>query len=292
MKFESEIMNTIRFNFLYVDKYSFGASWAYSEEDLPYNLLRYIVGGQAEFVIDGKKVYVKEGEIVYVPMGCTLECKAMDKRFSFISIRFTTSVFYEGADFMEDYFGVARTIYATPQLKENFEHIYEWAYRKEQAKMFWIRGYLELIIGGIVLESREVEEKKADEAMDKKELELKKIHQKIYQNSKKSDPRIQFVIDHMVLHAKEMYTISQLSEMAGVAETTFRKLFKEQTGKAPNAFMRELKLTTAAKELLRSSDSINSIAYEVGFEDPNYFSRMFKKTFGVTPNQYRTIARK
>ena len=51
--------------------------------------------------------------------------------------------------------------------------------------MFWIRGYLELIIGGIVLESREVEEKKADEAMDKKELELKKIHQKIYQNSKK-----------------------------------------------------------------------------------------------------------
>lgn len=292
MKFESEIMNTIRFNFLYVDKYSFGASWAYSEEDLPYNLLRYIVGGQAEFVIDGKKVDVKEGQIVYVPMGCTLECKAMDKRFSFISIRFTTSVFYEGADFMQDYFGVARTICATSELKENFERIYEWAHRKEPAKMFWIRGYLDLIIGGIVMASREGEGQKIEDISDKKALELEKIHQKICQSSKKSDPRIQFVIEHMILHAKETYTISQLSEMAGIAETTFRKLFKEQTGKAPNAFMRELKLTTAAKELLRSSDSVNSIAYEVGFEDPNYFSRMFKKTFGITPNQYRIIARK
>lgn len=292
MRFESDIMNPIRFHFLYADKYSFGASWAYSEENLPYNLLRYIVGGQAEFVINGKKSIVKEGQIVYVPMGCTLECKAMDKKFSFISIRFTTSVFYEGADFMEEYLGVARTICATPQLKENFEHIYEWVHRKEQAKMFWIRGYLDLIIGEIVMASREEEARKTEEISSKKQFELEKIHQKIHENTAKSDPRIQFVIDYIVLHAKETYTISQLSEMAGVAETTFRKLFKEQTGKAPNAFMRELKLTTAAKELLKSSDSVNSIAYGVGFEDPNYFSRMFKKTFGVTPNEYRTMARR
>lgn len=292
MRFESDIMNPIRFHFLYADKYSFGASWAYSEENLPYNLLRYIVGGQAEFVINGKKSIVKEGQIVYVPMGCTLECKAMDKKFSFISIRFTTSVFYEGADFMEEYLGVARTICATPQLKENFEHIYEWVHRKEQAKMFWIRGYLDLIIGEIVMASREEEARKTEEISSKKEFELEKIHQKIHENTAKNDLRIQFVIDYIVLHAKETYTISQLSEMAGVAETTFRKLFKEQTGKAPNAFLRELKLTTAAKELLKSSDSVNSIAYGVGFEDPNYFSRMFKKTFGVTPNEYRTMARR
>lgn len=292
MRFESDIMNPIRFHFLYADKYSFGASWAYSEENLPYNLLRYIVGGQAEFVINGKKSIVKEGQIVYVPMGCTLECKAIDKKFSFISIRFTTSVFYEGADFMEEYLGVARTICATPQLKENFEHIYEWVHRKEQAKMFWIRGYLDLIIGEIVMASREEEARKTEEISSKKEFELEKIHQKIHENTAKNDLRIQFVIDYIVLHAKETYTISQLSEMAGVAETTFRKLFKEQTGKAPNAFLRELKLTTAAKELLKSSDSVNSIAYGVGFEDPNYFSRMFKKTFGVTPNEYRTMARR
>lgn len=291
MGLKSDIRNTIQFHFLYADKYSFGTSWDYSEKNLPYNLLRYMVRGKAEFIINGKRSVVKEGEIIYVPMGCTLQCKAMDEKISFISIRFTTSVFYEGADFMEEYFGVIRTICATQELKENFEHLYEWVHREEQAKQFWIRGYLDLIIGGIVMASRGDDIAKSEAISSQKESKLEKAHQKFGANRIKSDPRIQFVMDYIVLHAKETYTIAQLSEMAGVAETTFRKLFKAQTGKAPNAFMRELKLTTAAKELLKTSDSVNSIAYEVGFEDPNYFSRMFKKTFGVTPNEYRIMAR-
>ena len=49
----SSFMNTIRFNFLYIDKYSFGRTWTYPESAIPYNMLRYIIDGSAEFVVDG-----------------------------------------------------------------------------------------------------------------------------------------------------------------------------------------------------------------------------------------------
>ena len=51
-----------------------------------------------------------------------------------------------------------------------------------------------------------------------------------------------------------------------------------------------MRLTTAARLLLVSNRQVNDIAYEVGFEDPNHFIRVFKKAFGYTPNQYRSNA--
>jgi len=42
---------------------------------------------------------------------------------------------------------------------------------------------------------------------------------------------------------------------------------------------------------LVSNDPINEVAYNVGYEDPNYFIRQFKAAFGYTPKQYRQAAK-
>ena len=65
----SSFMNTIRFNFLYIDKYSFGRTWTYPESAIPYNMLRYIIDGSAEFVVDGETVIVRKGQVSYIPEG-------------------------------------------------------------------------------------------------------------------------------------------------------------------------------------------------------------------------------
>ncbi len=67
-------------------------------------MLRYIIDGSAEFVVDGETVIVRKGQVSYIPEGCWLSCKALEDTFAFYSIRFTTSVFYEGANFLREYY--------------------------------------------------------------------------------------------------------------------------------------------------------------------------------------------
>ncbi len=48
----SNTIDNIRFNFLYIDTYSFGSTWVYPESFVPYNMLRYIISGEGTFFID------------------------------------------------------------------------------------------------------------------------------------------------------------------------------------------------------------------------------------------------
>ena len=56
-------------------------------------------------------------------------------------------------------------------------------------------------------------------------------------------------------------------------------------------YIKDLKLTTAARKLLVNNAPISDIAYGVGYKDPNYFIREFKVAFGYTPRQYRLAAK-
>ena len=69
-------------------------------------MLRYIRSGAATFFIDDKELSVEKNQIIYVPRNCKLSCYAQTDNFSFTSIRFTTSVFFEGGDFLADYYGI------------------------------------------------------------------------------------------------------------------------------------------------------------------------------------------
>ena len=71
-----------------------------------------------------------------------------------------------------------------------------------------------------------------------------------------------------------------------------RRLFKEHTGKTPFEFMKELRMVTAARKLLATNKRVSTIAYELGYNDQNYFTRVFKSVFGISPDQYRKEARK
>ncbi len=58
------------------------------------------------------------------------------------------------------------------------------------------------------------------------------------------------------------------------------------TGYSPNQFIRFVRLAEAKSLLLNSGLTISEVAYEVGFADPGYFSRVFKKEFGGAPSAY------
>ena len=286
----SSFMNTIRFNFLYIDKYSFGRTWTYPESAIPYNMLRYIIDGSAEFVVDGETVIVRKGQVSYIPEGCWLSCKALEDTFAFYSIRFTTSVFYEGANFLREYYNFPLVMDVGEGIEPYFGDIYKWVRTDKKSKSFHVIGSLDTLIASLIdiLNSDEPDDVKAE--INGLEYNLEQIRKRVKKSTVQTDPRIQTVIDYIMLNPTEEYTSDKLSGMAEVAETTFRRLFKEATGKTATEFIRQVRLTTAARLLLVSNDPVNCIAHDVGFEDANHFTRVFRQAFGMTPGRYRKMS--
>lgn len=82
-------------------------------------------------------------------------------------------------------------------------------------------------------------------------------------------------------------TPEALCRHLNMSRTTLYQKFSEETKKGLSSYITERRLS-AAKRLLRSTDfSVSEIARLVGYNDYNYFSKVFKKHFGKTPNMYR-----
>ena len=72
----------------------------------------------------------------------------------------------------------------------------------------------------------------------------------------------------------------------------FSSLFRKATGMSPMDYFIHLKLQKACLLLYSSSIKIKDVALAVGYEDPYYFSRLFKKYLKLSPDQYRVLRRK
>jgi two-component system response regulator YesN len=88
---------------------------------------------------------------------------------------------------------------------------------------------------------------------------------------------------------KEELTLEETAKSVNVTPQYLSKLFKEDTGKSFKESIIELRINEA-KNLLKVSDlNIRKIAYEIGYNDPNYFIRIFKKNTGLTPKEYQRV---
>jgi len=82
-------------------------------------------------------------------------------------------------------------------------------------------------------------------------------------------------------------TLSEMAQHAGLSNSHFSHLFKQQTGYTPVDYFIHLKIQHACTLLSLTQKTIQEIAHDIGYDDPYYFSRIFKKTMGVSPRGYR-----
>ena len=288
------LYSAMRFNFLYVDKYTFHSGWFFPEDYIPYCLLRFITRGEAVFKINGEEIIVHKNEIAYIPEGAVMSCWALSDNIEFYSIRFCVTARLNDSDFLGEYFHIPTiTKNAQESVLTYFQEIYQGATSQNPSRLFRIRGNLELILAYLTQRANaegEAEVPSEHDVPDAHSLEAIRRRNAKTQNINR-DPRIQVVVDYLTPHLNESFTIQSLSEMAQVSQTSFRRLFKAHTGKSPSDYIRELRMTSAARMLLTSDREIAEIGYQVGFSDANYFSRTFRQVFGVSPHQYRRISR-
>ena len=106
-----------------------------------------------------------------------------------------------------------------------------------------------------------------------------------------SDPKnpITPVLEFIRMNLRENISLKNLSDKACMSSTSFYRFFKRELGMSPIEFIIKEKLKCAKKLLKNPSIHINEVCYLSGFEDCNYFIRLFKKYEGITPKQYQLL---
>ncbi len=87
--------------------------------------------------------------------------------------------------------------------------------------------------------------------------------------------------------ANPEYTVEELSSEMAMSRMYLYKKLLSLTGKTPLEFIRIIRMRRAASLLEKSKLTVAEIAYQVGFNNPKYFTRLFKEEFKVLPTEYR-----
>ena len=85
----------------------------------------------------------------------------------------------------------------------------------------------------------------------------------------------------------EALTLEKLSTMTGFNKRYICRIFKEFTSKSVTDYINDLKIDLAKHELIYTDNSITKVAYDAGFNDSGYFTKVFKKYTGITPSEYK-----
>ena len=95
---------------------------------------------------------------------------------------------------------------------------------------------------------------------------------------------MKFITDHI---ADPDLKIDDIAQAIGMSRSVLYGKIKNAIGMTPVDFVRHIRIMRATEMLQQTDETLASIAYAVGFSDPKYFSKVFKKEMGVIPSEYR-----
>lgn len=101
----------------------------------------------------------------------------------------------------------------------------------------------------------------------------------------------EFFLNHLMDYVDSTWTdvnlkVADFSKPLGCSKSKLYLRMKSLIGKSPNTFIREYRLSQALKLLNKTSGNISEIAFETGFSSPSYFSKCFRKKYGISPTDY------
>ena len=91
-------------------------------------------------------------------------------------------------------------------------------------------------------------------------------------------------------HFKSKHTVSEYAELLNKSPKTLSNLFSKISSKTPLQYIQERKMLEAKRLLQHSNLQIQEIAYKIGYDDIQTFSRFFKKKAGVSPSEFKELA--
>ncbi len=110
---------------------------------------------------------------------------------------------------------------------------------------------------------------------------------RIYQKSTVTDKQLYKILAFIHMHLKENLSLSSLSAHSGLSQSYIARLFKKNLQLRPSDYVNQTRLSFACMLLSNSDMHIGEISDCCGYHSPYYFTRLFKKFYGISPRQFR-----
>jgi AraC-like DNA-binding protein/ligand-binding sensor protein len=113
------------------------------------------------------------------------------------------------------------------------------------------------------------------------------INQIVLEKQNAEPPLVRKAREYIQLHKSEPLSLAAVAQASGASVFHFCKVFKKSTGLKFTDYVTRVRLEDAKTQLVNPSRRISEVAYDVGFQSLTQFNRMFKRTFGQSPTEFR-----
>jgi AraC-like DNA-binding protein len=109
-------------------------------------------------------------------------------------------------------------------------------------------------------------------------------HHDIESQDQRLFKKVQAIVENNL--SNPLFGVEELAKEIGMSRTNLHRKIKSISSLSPSEFIRNMRLKKASILLLSQSNSVSQVSFSVGFEDHSYFSKTFKKHYGVSPSEY------
>jgi len=223
-------------------------------EKRPANVFFIRTSGSAQYDFADKSIRVNEGEVIFIPKGAAYTYKTAPKGAASTSISFEAAL----ENPMPALFSL-RHFYEAEYIANHFHILWNFGTQAEKYKCLSL--FYDLLSYLSTLENASYADKKKFDVIE---------------------PAVNYMKTHIF---DSTLSPAKLPRLCGVSDTYFRKIFLSRFGANPKEYITASRLSHA-KSVLDSGDydSIREVAQSVGYADPLYFSKVFKKRYGISPS--------
>ena len=226
----------------------------------------YALNGTCCFFCDGRPFEVKGGDLVVVN-SAQIHSFNLTEEVDYISIliypEFFRDVAFDGVMLKNHISGDPYILSCMEDIQREMENEETGSDMMQKSHMYRLMAYLSRNYTSTIISEREYEARQTKLA------------------------RLNTVIEHISKNYSDSITTRDLAAMCFLSEEHFCRFFKGAMGKSVTEYVNGYRVEKATVLLKNTADNISEIAREVGFDDLNYFSRVFKRVMGISPGKYR-----